>query len=252
MALPEKMLVEFCLPVYNEEKILRTNIHKLLNYLNQQNYNFKWSIVIIINGSTDNSVKICRELAGEQIKIINLPRKGKGGALKQYVLTSLANWLIYMDIDLAVSIENINDIINLVRKNNYDIIMGSRLLTGSKVERSTIRSLSSKIYNFLSRLILRHKYADLQCGFKAIRGDVAKKILPLIVDNNWFFDTELIFLAYRQNYLIKEIPVNWSENRYQQRKSKVSLIKDGLKFLKSLIELKIRLTNITPKKYAGR
>ncbi|MBI4778998.1 glycosyltransferase [Candidatus Falkowbacteria bacterium] len=241
MALPKKMLVEFCLPVYNEKRILKTNVIKLLDFLNRQNFAFSWLIVIVNNGSTDNTVKIGRELTGERIKIINFSQKGKGGAIKRYSLMSAADWLIYMDVDLAVSLENINDLIKILTDNNYDIIMGSRLLTGSKVERSFIRSLSSKIYNSFSRLILKHKFFDLQCGFKMIRGEVLKKITPLIKDSNWFFDTELIYLAYRRNYRIKEIPVNWSENRYQLRKSKVKLIKDGLKFLKNLIELKTRL-----------
>lgn len=252
MVLPKKMLVEFCLPVYNEEKILKANTIKLLDFLNRQNFLFNWLIVIINNGSTDNTAKISRELAGERIKIINFSQKGKGGAIKQYSLTSAADWLIYMDIDLAVSLKNIDDLINILTDNNYDIVMGSRLLSGSEVERSAARSLSSKVYNYFSRLVLGHKFSDLQCGFKMIRSEIFKKIAPLIKDNNWFFDTELIYLAYRQNYRIKEIPVSWSENRYQQRKSKVSLIKDGLKFFKNLIGLRMRLTNITPKKYAGK
>jgi glycosyltransferase involved in cell wall biosynthesis len=252
MALPEKMLVEFCLPVYNEENILKANTIKLLDFLNRQNFAFNWLIVIINNGSTDNTAIISRELVGERIKIINFLQKGKGGAIKQYSLTSAADWLIYMDIDLAVSLKNIDDLIKILTDNDYDIVMGSRLLTDSRVERSAARSLSSKIYNNFSRLVLGHKFTDLQCGFKMIRNEVSKKIMPLIKDNNWFFDTELIYIANRQNYHIKEIPVDWSENRYQQRKSKVSLIKDGLKFFKNLIELRIRLTNIMPKKYAGK
>lgn len=238
------MLVEFCLPVYNEEKILKANTIKLLDFLNRQNFTFSWLIVIINNGSTDNTAKISQELAGERIKIINFSQKGKGGAIKQYSLTSVADWLVYMDIDLAVSLKNIDDLIKILADNNYDIVMGSRLLVDSKVERSAARSLSSKIYNYFSRLVLGHKFSDLQCGFKMIGVEVSKKIMPLIKDNNWFFDTELIYLAYRQNYRIKEIPVNWSENRYQQRKSKVSLTKDSLKFIYRLIKLKIKFLKI--------
>src|SRR3989338_4025627 len=231
MASPEKIMVEFCLPVYNEEKILKANVIKLLSFLNKQNFLFNWQIVIINNGSTDNTEKISREIAGERIKIVNISQKGKGAAIKQYGRISAADWLIYMDIDLAVSLENINDLIKVLTEDNYDVAMGSRLLADSKVERSLARSLSSKIYNSFSRLILKHKFADLQCGFKMIRVEVFKKIIPLIKDNSWFFDTELIYMAYRKNYRIKEIPVNCSENRYQRRKSKVNLIRDGFKFI---------------------
>jgi len=244
MASPEKILVEFCLPVYNEENILKENTLKLLQFFKQQKYNFAWQIIILNNGSTDNSKLIGQELVNHQIKIIDYEESGKGRAIKQYGLVSRADWLFYMDIDLAVSLENINDLIKQLIINQYDIIMGSRLLPRSKVDRSLARGLSSKIYNFLSRIILDHKFTDLQCGFKAIRTEVFKKIIPLINDNNWFFDTELIYLAYRQNYRLKEIPVNWSENRYQQRKSKIRLFQDGFSFLIKLLKLKLRLVKL--------
>ncbi len=238
MALPEKMLVEFCLPVYNEENILKENTLKLLEFLKQQSYNFAWRIIILNNGSTDNSKIIGQELVNHRIKIIDFKDSGKGRAIKRYGLVSRADWLIYMDIDLAVSLANINDLTEQLITTQYDMIIGSRLLPESKVDRSPARSLSSKIYNFLSRIILSHKFTDLQCGFKAIRTEIFKNIIPLIKDNNWFFDTELIYLAHRRNYRLKEIPVNWSENRYQQRKSKVRLIKDGVIFLIKLINLR--------------
>ncbi len=244
MASPEKILVEFCLPVYNEADILKENTLKLLEFLKQQRYNFAWQIIILNNGSTDDSEIIGQELIYHRIKIIDYKDSGKGRAIKQYGLVSQADWLIYMDIDLAVSLENINDLIKQLITDRYDMIIGSRLLPDSKVDRSFARSLSSKIYNFLSRIILNHQFTDLQCGFKAIRTEIFKKIIPLIKDNNWFFDTELIYLAYCRNYRLKEIPVNWSENRYQQRKSKIRLFQDGFSFLIKLIKLKLRLVKL--------
>jgi len=241
MASPEKILVEFCLPIYNEAGILKPNALKLLKFLKQQRYDFAWQIIILNNGSTDDSKIIGQALINHRIKIVDYKDSGKGRAIKQYGLVSRADWLIYLDIDLAVSLANINDLIKQLCTARYDMIIGSRLLPESKVDRSFARSLSSKIYNWLSRIILNHQFTDLQCGFKAIKTEIFKKIIPLIKDNNWFFDTELIYLTYRQNYRFKEIPVNWSENRYQQRKSKVKLIGDGFKFLKNLIELKLRI-----------
>ncbi|MEK9130358.1 MAG: glycosyltransferase [Patescibacteria group bacterium] len=244
------MLIEFCLPVYNEEKILKSNILKLLDYCNKQNFNFDWQIVIINNGSKDNSKKIGQELFNEyfkKIKLENIKQSGRGRALKLYWQKSNADIIVYMDIDLAVSLNNISDLINPIIKENYDLVIGSRLLPDSKIKRSLLRELSSQTYNFLSKIILNHNFSDLQCGFKAIKTNVFKKIASYTKNNKWFFDTELIIFANHFGYKIKEIPVIWEENKYDQRKSKVNLIKDSIKFLINLIKLKIRLNQLNKK-----
>ncbi|MDD3102074.1 MAG: glycosyltransferase [Patescibacteria group bacterium] len=238
------MFIEFCLPIYNEEKILKNNILKLLNYCNSQNFNFDWQIIILNNGSTDNSEKILRELNKEypqKIKIDNIQQPGKGRAIKLYCLKSQADIIVYMDIDLAVSLKNIPDLIDPIIKERYDLVVGSRLLSTSKIERSFIRSLSSKVYNWLSKILFNHNLSDLQCGFKAIKADIFKKIIPYINDNKWFFDTELIIFTKYFGYKIKEIPVDWQENRYDQRKTKVRLLKDSFNFILNLVKLKMRL-----------
>ena len=133
------------------------------------------------------------------------------------------------------------DSINNQIKNKADLTIGSRLLPESKIERSFIRELSSQSYNFLSRVILNHNFSDLQCGFKAIKNKTFKKISPHIKGDKWFFDTELVAFTNYFKFRVKEIPVNWSENRYDERKSKVNLLKDSIKFFINLIKLKIRV-----------
>ncbi|MDO8667994.1 MAG: glycosyltransferase [bacterium] len=245
MALPEKILVEFCLPIYNEEKIIESNVERLIKHLRQYDSGWFWKIVLITNGCTDNSWTVANKLTRLYpglISAVNFPLAGRGRALRQYYITSQADVLAYMDIDLAVSLDNIPPLINPIINNQADLTIGSRLLHESKIERSFLRELSSQSYNFLSRLILRHHLSDLQCGFKAIRTDVFKKISSYIQDDRWFFDTEMIAYCLHLGYCVKELPVDWSENRWNQRKSKVNLIKDSLKFIYKLIELKIRLT----------
>lgn len=237
------MRVDFCIPVYNEEKILKNNILKLFSYCQKQNFPFVWQIAIVVNGSDDKSFQIASHLAKQykQIKAINIKPAGRGQALKKYWLESPADIVVYMDVDLAVSLDNINDLIFPLLQNKADLVIGSRLLPEAKINRSFVRELSSQGYNFLSRLILNHHFSDLQCGFKAIRKDFFKKIAPYIKNNHWFFDTELIVFTNLFGGQIKEIPVDWSENRYEQRKSKVNLIKDSFKFLFNLIKLKIKI-----------
>jgi len=245
------MTIEFCLPVYNEEKILKDNILKLLNYCQKQNFNFHWRIVIINNGSTDHSLFIANDLAKKypkNITVENIKQDGKGRAIKTYGLKSKADIMAYMDIDLAVSLNNIFDLVSPVILNKADLVIGSRLLPDSKTDRTFFRGLSSQIYILLAKIILSHNFSDLQCGFKAIKTNIFKKIIPYIENNKWFFDTELITYVNHFGYLIKEIPVDWSENRYQKRKSKLNLIKGGFKFIINLIKLKIQILKVNKTK----
>lgn len=241
------MFIDFCLPVYNEEKILKSNVLKLLAYCEKQNFPFKWQIVIINNGSTDSSKKIGREMQGGKIKLKEIVGQGKGIAIKTYFIKSQADVAVYMDIDLAVSLDNIPALINPILNNEASLVIGSRMLPDSRIDRSFFRELSSQSYNFLSKIIIRHNFSDLQCGFKAIKTSDFKKIAPYILNKKWFFDTELVAFANLFGYRIKEIPVDWSENRYEKRKSKINLITDSLNFIAHLINLRQRLNVVFAK-----
>jgi glycosyltransferase involved in cell wall biosynthesis len=241
------MVIDFCVPIHNEEQILENNTLKLLNYLKSQNFNFAWCIILIINGSTDDSIIIGEKLAKNNpaIKIKEIKKPSKSLSLKEYFLESSADIIIYMDADLAVSLEDIPSLIFPIIDNDYDLVIGSRLLKESKTERSLFRELSSQIYNVLSRLILKHNLSDLQCGFKAMKKEVFMKISNHINDPKWFFDTELIAFSQFFHYKIKEIPVNWSENRYEKRNSKVKVFRDSLTFIKNLFKLRGKLKRLS-------
>ncbi len=237
------MLIEFCLPVYNESKILKQNVLKLLDFCQNQNFNFTWVIIIIENGSTDNTAEICKKItaAHQRIKMVSVTEKGKGVAIKKYFSKSVADYLIYMDIDLAVSLDYLPKLIAPLLNNEADLVIGSRLLPDSDTERGFLRSLSSKFYNLLSRIILGHNLSDLQCGFKGIKKTKFLVIANNILDDGWFFDTELIAYAIKNSFSIKEIPVGWKENRYEERTSHINLFSDGLIFLRNLFRLRSRL-----------
>jgi len=240
------MLIEFCLPIYNEEKILKNNILKLLNFCEEKKFSFTWKIILIINGSSDKSLEISKNLKvsnPEKIDFVNYIEGGKGNAIKKYFDSSQADVLSYMDVDLAVSLDDLENLINPIIKKEAQIVMGSRLLPDSITDRNFLRELSSQTYNLISKIILGHNFSDLQCGFKAMEKSTFQKISPYIQNKNWFFDTEIITYARKFNFKIKEIPVDWSENRYEDRKSKIKIFKDGFKFLCNLIKLKLKIIN---------
>jgi glycosyltransferase involved in cell wall biosynthesis len=239
------MQVLICLPARNEEKILLENVNKVWSFLNSNNWPFNWEIVLTINGSNDNSISIANYLAnklGKQVKVLEIKKKGKGRAIK-YCFDKFKNRdiLVYMDIDLAVSLNNLNFLLEPLLDNKADLIIGSRLLKKAQVKRSFFRSFVSRVYNFLSQILLKHQLSDLQCGFKAIKAETYKTIRPYLEDNYWFFDTEWIVFAKHFNFKIEEIPVDWQDNRYQTRKSGIKVLKDGWELLKSLYNLKRRL-----------
>jgi glycosyltransferase involved in cell wall biosynthesis len=237
------MLIEFIFPIYNEESILKENSLKLLSFLEKQNYSFNWKIVLVVNGSSDQSELISKELSEEKEKIdyAIIKEKGKGNAIKTYCDESKANFLIYMDIDLAVSVESLPRLVHSLEKESYDLALGSRFLRGSETKRSFIKSFISRFYIALSRAILRHPFSDLQCGFKGIKKEAWSKISPHVKDKAWFFDTEILLFSRLFHLKIKEVPVNWKENRYQERKSKLKPIRESFIFFKKLLKLKKRL-----------
>jgi glycosyltransferase involved in cell wall biosynthesis len=227
------------LPVYNEEIILENNTLRLLDFL-KNNLADDWQIVIADNGSIDGTAAIGKTLAArhpEKISYFYIPEKGRGGALKKSWLDFSTDICSYMDADLATDLIFFPKLIDAI-KNGYDVATGSRLLEQSETERSLTRDVPSRIFNFLLKRILNFKIKDSQCGFKAISGRAAKNLIAQIIDNNWFFDTELLFLAQKNNYKIKELPVHWVEKSNRRRKSKVKVIRTALNYLKEIWRLK--------------
>ena len=238
------IFIDFCLPVKNEEKIMAANARRLCDFLEAQKLAEDWQIVIIVNGSQDNSEAIAQGLVDEnsgRFRLYCLKDGGKGLALKKYFAVSQADILVFMDIDLAVSLDNLPSLIAPILRHENDLVIGSRLLPGSQIDRSFWRSLVSHSYNIFSRLVLSHSLSDLQCGFKALTRELFDRVRPFLLDNNWFFDTELVVFAVRLGYRIKEMPVDWREDRYDDRKSKIRVLVDVWAFIRNLLCLRGRL-----------
>lgn len=237
------MLVDICIPIYNDEIILEENILKIFNFCTSQNYIFDWKIVVVINGTTDQSISIAKKLSQiyEKITYINIINPGRGGALKYAWIESRADIVCFMDSDLATDLSSLSLLLNPIINQEADITIGNRYHKQSKVQRSFIRKFTSLMFNFLAKKMLRHHYQDLQCGFKAVRKNIFTTLTPHITNTHWFFDTELVLWGSFFNYKIKEIPVCWKESRNKSRQSKVRLFKDSLDFIKNLKILKKEL-----------
>ncbi|MEX2237559.1 MAG: dolichyl-phosphate beta-glucosyltransferase [Dehalococcoidia bacterium] len=204
--------LDVVIPVYNEERALPAAIERLSAHLD--GYKHDWRIVIADNASIDRTADVAARLAkAERVEYVRIPRKGRGGALKQVWLASDADILSYMDVDLSTDLHALPDLIGAIVVEGYDLATGSRNMRGSKLHRSLGRRALTWTYNHLLRAFLGVGFSDAQCGFKAISREAAQALLSDIEDNNWFFDTELLVIAEKAGYRVKDIPVTWIEDK---------------------------------------
>ncbi len=206
-------MVDIVLPVYNEEAILDRSVRRLHKYLYDR-FPFPARITIVDNASTDATCWIARSLARELdgVRALQVAQKGRGGALKLAWLRSDAEVVAYMDADLSTDLDALLPLVAPLISGHSDLSIGSRLSNGARVVRSAKRELISRCYNLLLHLTLHVKVRDAQCGFKAMRADAARRLLPQVEDQRWFFDTELLVLAERAGLRIHEVAVDWTED----------------------------------------
>jgi len=171
-------------------------------------------VTIVDNGSSDRTAGIARQLADTLtgVGVLHLERPGRGRALRTAWSRSAAPVVAYMDIDLSTELSALGPLVAPLLDGSADLTVGTRLAPGSRVSRSLRRETLSRGYNSLLRLVLRTRVSDAQCGFKAVRRGVLDSLLPLVADDGWFFDTELLVAAERLGLRIHEVPVTWVED----------------------------------------
>ena len=228
--------IDIVIPAYNEEKNLEKSILKLYNWI-EEHSKHKWTITIANNASTDKTLQIAKGLEikfPKIVRVIDISRKGRGVAIGTSWMKSNSQICVFMDVDLSTALTHIPEIVEPIINDGVDLCIGSRWLKESQAQRNFFRGILSWSYNQILKIILHLKTSDAQCGFKGIRTDLAKKIIPLIEDNNWFFDTELLVIAQKNNFKIKEIPVKWTENAL----TTVIVTETILEFLKGVWRMK--------------
>lgn len=233
---PGGIRVDAVLPVYNEQHVLERSVTALYTYL-EEHLPYDWRIVIADNASTDETLRVARDLSGRlaRVEVLHLDKKGRGRALRAAWLGSAADVVSYMDVDLSTDLAAYPPMIRAVAEEGYDLATGRRLGRGARVEQRKLqREITSRGYNLLIKLGFRTHFTDAQCGFKAVSRRAAAALLPLIRDNEWFFDTELLILADKKGYRITQIPVHWVDDP----DSRVKVVDTALKDLRGLWRLK--------------
>src|SRR4051812_702757 len=206
-------VLDVVIPVHDEEADLEPCLRRLHRHLSeQQPYPFR--ITVAENASTDRTEEVARRVAAELpgVDVLVLSEPGRGRALRTAWLASDAAVLVYMDVDLSTDLAALLPLVAPLISGHSDLAVGSRLSSSSRVVRGAKREFISRSYNLLLRGTLGTSLADAQCGFKAVRADVADRLLPLVRDDGWFFDTELLFLAEQVGLRIHEVPVDWVDD----------------------------------------
>ena len=228
-------VVDVVLPVYNEEADLSRSVLRLHDFL-EGHFPFTYRITIADNASTDETWAVALGLAANvpHVTAFHLDEKGRGRALKAAWSRSDASVLVYMDIDLSTDLAALLPLVAPLVSGHSDLAIGTRLTRASVVARGPKRELISRCYNRLTRLALRCRFSDAQCGFKAIRADRARRLLPWVEDDGWFFDTELLAIAERAGLRIHEVPVDWTDDP----DSRVRIVSTAIADLKGIARLR--------------
>ncbi|MBO4160705.1 glycosyltransferase [Micromonospora antibiotica] len=206
-------VLDVVVPVYNEETDLGPCVRRLHEHLSTH-FPYPFRITVADNASVDGTLAVAEALAADlpHVEVRHLSAKGRGRALRAAWSASDAPVLAYMDVDLSTDLAALLPLVAPLISGHSDLAIGTRLARTSRVVRGAKREVISRAYNLLLRGALAARFSDAQCGFKAIRADVARELLPLVQDTGWFFDTELLVLAQRAGLRIHEVPVDWVDD----------------------------------------
>lgn len=202
------------IPAYNESTRISRTLTPTIEFLKTQNYESE--IIVVNDGSKDNTTEVVNgfKASFNNIKVIEYtPNHGKGYAVKKGMLEAEGNYRLFMDADYAVPIEYLKIFHDEIKEN--DIVIGSRGVPGSIIEehQNFIREGLAIMFGKLQRFVLKLPIKDTQCGFKLFTKEAANNLFNLITLECSYFDAELLYIAYRKNMKIKQIPVNWKHDQ---------------------------------------
>ena len=226
------------IPAYNEGKRLLPTLSKIYAYLSTKD--FPYEIIVVDDGSTDNTLQMVKNFASSDKHIViltNEQNSGKGFSVRKGMLSARGEYAFFTDADLSTPIEEIEKCLPYLI-NGYDVVIGSRSMPGSDilVHQPWYREKMGKIFNFMVNMVLLKGIIDTQCGFKGFKREAVKSVFSRCKIDGFSFDVEALYLSRKYNFKIKEIPIRWENSPL----SKVSPIKHSLQMFKDLIGIKIK------------
>jgi len=237
------MTYSIVIPAYNEGQRLAPTLKEVLAYVRQQGWDTE--VIVVNDGSRDNTSEIVREFArtNPNLRLIENPgNRGKGYSVRNGILNSHGDIVIFSDADLSSPIEEAPKLLQALNS-GADIAIGSRWLRAElQTQRQSLhRQLFGRVFNLLLRITLSLQFKDTQCGFKAFTRQAAQKILPLQRIERWGFDPEILFLARKFGFRVDEVPVRWGHSGG----TRIHPLIDGARMFQEM--LRVRWYSITGK-----
>ena len=227
------------IPVYNEETRISDTLFQVIEYLAAQDY--QWEIVVADDGSQDHTARLVGRVIVEHpnVRILRLPHRGKGWAVKNGMLAAQGEYRLFCDADLSVPITQVERLLP-PRGPGSDIVLGSREAPGSaRIGEPAHRHLMGRVFNLLVSRLAVSGLSDTQCGFKCFRGEVAQDLFRRQTMDGFSFDVELLYLARKQGLTFAEVGVDW----YYRSESKVRTVRDSLAMTLDLLKIRWRHRN---------
>ena len=229
------MRLSIVIPAYNEEKRIRKTLTDIIAYCRKRN--IVYEIIVVDDGSADSTASVARNAATQSKAPVRVIRgsgnEGKGSAVKKGILAAKMPYVLFCDADHSTPIHTL-DVFSQYLK--YDIVVGSRNLPESKITKPQpfLRSSMGKLFPLLVRMLAVKGIKDTQCGFKLFKTAIAKKLVKQQRLHGWAFDVELLYLAQKHGYSIKEVPVSWRNDP----NSKVRILRDPMKMMLDLLRIR--------------
>lgn len=237
------MTFDVTIPVLNEAETLDRQVRALHAFL-CRHFPLRaaqWHILIADNGSTDDTPALAEALADElpEVRLVRVPRRGVGLALKTAWTQSEADMVGYMDLDLATDLQHFIQAYNALDTEGFDLVYGTRLHRRSRVRGRTLkREITSRVFNWIVKIYLGTRFSDGMCGFKWLRREhVAPLMAGGAVSDGWFFSTELLAVAEWNGLTVCELPVHWTDDTSG---SKVDIPRLARQYLQAMQVLKTR------------
>jgi dolichyl-phosphate beta-glucosyltransferase len=224
------------IPMYNEAVRFPKAAPRLLAYLQAQPYSYE--IVAVSDGSMDDTVAVAQAAlaAAPTVRVIaNQPNRGKGHALRTGMTAAQGDFVLFTDADLSTPPEELDKFWPWLDQ-GYEVVIGSRKMAGAQLTQRQpwLREHMGKVFTWLSDRLVTRNISDVTCGFKCFSRRAAHDLFRRGRINDWSYDAEILFLAQRRGYRLKEVPVRW----HDERGSKVNLVRDALRALRGLLQIR--------------